>query len=92
MLTPLFVATAEAAYIAGLTDRQMNRVIDERLVPQNLIKREGSHRLFTRLAAAFAKFYFATEDTLIAGARIKVLNELNIRIQRQPAVWMRQLR
>jgi uncharacterized protein (DUF433 family) len=79
------IPTAEAAFIAGLTDRQMNRVVDEHLVPKSLFDQRGSSRLFTRLGAAFAKFYFATEDLLIASARRQVLEELVARVDRLPA-------
>ena len=82
MPATLFIPTAEAAYIAGLTDRQMNRVVDERLVPETHFEQRGSSRLFTRLGAAFAKFYFATEDLLLAGARKQVLDELSARVDR----------
>ncbi len=85
MLTTLFIPTAEAAFIAGLTDRQMNRVVDEHLVPEPLFERQGNSRLFTRLGAAFAKFYFATEDLLLAGARKQVLDELSSRVDRLQA-------
>lgn len=85
MSTSLFIPTAEAAFIAGLTDRQMNRVVDERLVPEPLFEQRGSSRLFTRLGAAFAKFYFATEDQLLAGARKQILDELNVRVERLAA-------
>lgn len=85
MSTTLFIATAEAAFIAGLTDRQMNRVVDEHLVPEPLFEQRGNSRLFTRLGAAFAKFYFATEDLLLAGARRQVLEELSARVDLLPA-------
>ena len=85
MPTSLFIPTAQAAFIAGLTDRQMNRVVDERLVPEPLFEQQGSSRLFTRLGAAFAKFYFATEDQLLAGARRQILDELNSRVDRLAA-------
>ena len=84
MPTQLFIPTAEAAFIAGLTDRQMNRVVDEHLVPASLFAKQGSSRLYTRLGAAFAKFYFATEDLLIAGARRQVLEELATRVEGLP--------
>ena len=80
MSTQLFIPTAEAAFIAGLTDRQMNRVVDERLVPEPLIEQRDNSRQFTLLGAAFAKFYFATEDLLIANARRQVLEELTARV------------
>jgi uncharacterized protein (DUF433 family) len=85
MPTSLFIPTAEAAFIAGLTDRQMNRVVDERLVPEPLFEQRGSSRLFTRLGAGFAKFYFATEDQLLAGARRQILDELNVRVEQLAA-------
>ena len=84
MPTRLFIPNAEAAFIAGLTDRQMNRVVDEHLVPASLFAKQGSSRLYTRLGAAFAKFYFATEDLLIAGARRQVLEELAARVEGLP--------
>ncbi|WP_028998350.1 DUF433 domain-containing protein [Azohydromonas australica] len=79
------VPTAEAAFIAGLSDRQMNRVVDEHLVPEVLVGQQGSTRLFTRLCAAFARFYFDTEDLLIAAARRQVLEELTGRVTSSPA-------
>lgn len=82
MTATLFIPTAEAAFIAGLTDRQMNRVVDEHLMPALLFEQQGKSRGFTRLGAAFAKFYFATEDLLIAGARKQVLDELSDRVDR----------
>jgi uncharacterized protein (DUF433 family) len=82
MASTLFIPTAEAAFIADLSDRQMNRVVDEHLVPAILFEQQGKSRGFTRLGAAFAKFYFATEDLLIAGARKQVLDELSDRINR----------
>jgi uncharacterized protein (DUF433 family) len=78
------VPTAEAAFIAGLSDRQMNRVVDEHLVPDVLVGQLDGTRLFTRLSAAFARFYFDTEDLLIAGARRQVLEELTSRVTRSP--------
>jgi uncharacterized protein (DUF433 family) len=84
MPTTLFIPTAQAAFIAGLTDRQMNRVVDEHLVPEPLFEQRGSSRLFTRLGAAFAKFYFETEDQLLASARRQVLDELNNRVAQLP--------
>jgi len=81
MTTTLFIPTAEAAFIANLTDRQMHRVVDEHLVPKPLMEHHSSHRQFTRLGAALANFYFATEDLLVAGARRQVLDELGARVE-----------
>jgi uncharacterized protein (DUF433 family) len=78
------IPTAEAAFIAGLSTRQMNRVFDERLVPAVLFGPQGGTRLFTRLGSAFARFYFDTEGLLIAAARRQVLDELTSRVEQRP--------
>lgn len=77
-----FVPTAEAAFIAGLNDRQMNRLVDEHLVPAALLRQDGSSRLFARLSAAFARFYFDTEQLLVANARRQVFEELTLRVEK----------
>jgi len=79
-----FVVSAEAAFIAGLSDRQMNRVIDEDLMPKVLFDQRGSTRRFTRLCAAFAKFYFDTESVLVAAARRQILEEITQRVVKWP--------
>lgn len=80
MHTHLLIPTAEAAFIAGLSDRDMNRVVDEHLMPDVLFEKNGGVRSFTRLSAAFAKFYFDDRNWLVAGARRQVLNELTQRV------------
>lgn len=81
---PLFISTAEAAFIAGLSDRQMHRVVDERLLPETLFEQRGG-RGFTRLGAAFATFYFATDSLLVSSARRQVLEELAARVEALPS-------
>jgi uncharacterized protein (DUF433 family) len=75
----VFVPGAEAAYIAGLSDRDMNRVFDEHLVPDQLVQAGPGHR-FARLASAFARFYFTTDSIFAATLRRKVLAELTERV------------
>jgi len=75
-----FIPTAEAAFIAGISDRDMNRVVDEHLVPDSLV-RLSNGRKFAPLAAAFARFYFATEEMFVAVLRRKVLDELTRRVE-----------
>ena len=60
-------------------------MLDERLVPDGLFEQHDSCRFFTRLGAALAKFYFATEGLLLAGARRQVLEELSARVAGSPA-------
>lgn len=80
MNAPFLIPAAEAAFIAGLSDRQMNRVVDEHLMPDVLFEQLATGRRFTRLCAAFAKFYFDEENWLGAAARRKVLDELTQRV------------
>ena len=74
-----FVPTAEAAFIAGLSDRDMNRVMDEHIVPDALFRADNGRR-FARLAAAFARFYFGTEEQFVATLRRQILEELTRRV------------
>ena len=79
-----FIPSAEAAFIAGLNDRQMHRVVDEHLLPDILLGPAGTTRLFTRLGAAFARFYFATDALLVAGARRQIVEDLARRVEALP--------
>jgi uncharacterized protein (DUF433 family) len=75
-----FVPSAEAAFIAGLTQQQINRMADEHLVPESLLAQENGARRFARITAAFASFFFASDSLLIAAARKRILSELTARV------------
>lgn len=68
-----FVPVAEAAYLAGLTDRQLQRAMDEEILAAPLVTTVGGRR-FAKLAIALAKFYFTFERNLTADARKEVIN------------------
>jgi len=68
-------------FIAGISDRQLNRVVEEQLVPDDLLDLKGPTRRYARLVAPFARFYFETELTLVAAARREVVKELFRRVQ-----------
>jgi uncharacterized protein (DUF433 family) len=72
----LFVPTSEAAFIADVSDREMNRAVDEHILPEPLI-RSGNGRRFARLGAALASFYFTSEDVYTATLRRKVVEEVS---------------
>lgn len=81
MNTPqTYVPIAEAAFIGEVTAPQMNRLVDEDLVPNSLLVQELGARKFARLSAAFAAFFFA-ESELVAGTRRRILQELTARVQ-----------
>lgn len=71
----LFVATSEAAFIADVSDREMNRAVDEHILPASLIRSDNGRR-FARLGAALASFYFTSEDVYAATLRRKVVEEV----------------
>jgi uncharacterized protein (DUF433 family) len=79
-----FVSVAEAAFIAEVSPPQMNRLVDEDLVPTTLLLQEAGARKFARLSAAFAKFFFETERDLVASTRRRILRELTERIEKMP--------
>ena len=81
MRTLPFVPHAEAMFIAGISGRQLDRVVDEHLVPDDMLSLRGPTRLYARLVAPFARFYFETEPTLVAAARRAVVSELFSRVQ-----------
>jgi len=80
--TDSFVPSAEAAFIAGVTQQQMNRLADEHLVPDSLLAQEGGSRRFARITAAWASFFFQSDDWLVASARKNILSELTARVAR----------
>lgn len=61
--TEALVAPAEAAFIAGISDRDVNRIIDECLLPESLYDK-GHRRRFRKLVCGFARFYFDTDKDL----------------------------
>ena len=77
-----FVPSAEAAFIAGVTQQQMNRVADEQLVPECLLAKEDGKRRFARITAAWAMFFFESDALLVASARKRILAELTERASR----------
>jgi uncharacterized protein (DUF433 family) len=83
MLAHTFVPIAEAAFIADLSDRDMNRVVDEHILPGILVDVDQGRRV-APLGAAFARFYFRTDRQLAAEFRRKVLGELATRLERRP--------
>jgi len=76
------VPTATAAFIAGLSDRQMQRVVDEEIIGSPLVRREGV-RGFAVMTTALAKFYFATNDTMTKDARLNVMHVIIERVSKR---------
>jgi uncharacterized protein (DUF433 family) len=79
-----FITPAKAAYIAGLSDRQINRMVDENIGPAELVQIHGSSRLVAPLFAALARFYFETEAVFQSEARRDVIKEFASRLSTSP--------
>ena len=61
MLTPgKTVSAAEIAFMADLTDKEINRLVDDEVLPSDLVLRDHGRR-FAPLTAPFANFYFDCE-------------------------------
>jgi uncharacterized protein (DUF433 family) len=73
------VPTTTAAFIADLSDRKMQRVIDESIIEAPLVGREGG-RSFARFSAALANFYFASDDVFTRKTRLQVIASIVKRI------------
>jgi uncharacterized protein (DUF433 family) len=91
MLSTAYVPTAEAAYIAGVTDRQLQRLFDEEVLAPPFVRSDNGRlngqsggRMFARISAAFAKFYFDLDEDLTASARRFVIGQMSQRILARP--------
>ena len=59
----------EAAVVARVSVRDVNRVIDERILPETLISFEDGRRVLAA-ACGFVSFYFGSADRLTADERV----------------------
>jgi uncharacterized protein (DUF433 family) len=75
------VGAAEAAFIANLDPKELHRVVDESVLPADLMQRAVEARKFARLGAALARFYFDTADELSKAMRVEVMSRLMDRLR-----------
>lgn len=78
-----FVSTAEAAFIAAVSDRALNRSVDEHILPSGLFE-SGRVRRVARLGAALAGFYFGTERELAVELRRQLVRDIAGRLMSRP--------
>ncbi|HEX7887325.1 MAG TPA: DUF433 domain-containing protein [Phenylobacterium sp.] len=71
LLTP-----SEAAVVAGVSVRDVNRVIDEHIVPEALYSLKGGRWLKSQ-ACAYVRFYFHTAKALTSDERTRVIRTLS---------------
>jgi uncharacterized protein (DUF433 family) len=79
------VTAAEIAFIAGLTDREINRLVDENVLHAPLVLRDDGRR-FAPLTAPFATFYFRASEDLTRAARVTVIETLTRRLMERPDI------
>jgi uncharacterized protein (DUF433 family) len=70
------LTVTEAAAVAGVTVRDVNRVIDEHIVPERFYSVKGGRWLKSD-ACAFVRFYFVAEHKLTAHERTHVIYALS---------------
>jgi uncharacterized protein (DUF433 family) len=70
LATPHFLKTTEVAVVAGVDVREVDRVIDEKVLPKDLFNvSRGRARELSPIACLFIAFYYATAKLLTADAR-----------------------
>jgi uncharacterized protein (DUF433 family) len=66
------LSVAEAAMAAGVSIAEVNRVVDRKILPQELFSTSET-RTFRREACVFISFYFKTADSLTMAARMRAI-------------------
>ena len=66
------LTTSEAAIVAGVSVPQIHRIIDEKILPENLYSTKQM-RTFRTDACILIAFYFETAESLTAQARFRTI-------------------
>ena len=76
MIAEMTPTVSAAAYVAGVSERDVNRIFDEDLLPAAVI---SASRSLTPLGCVLASFYFREASTLSAEVRKSVVSLLSSR-------------
>lgn len=68
------LTTSEAAVAAGVSIPQIHRIIDEKILPENLYS-TAQMRTFRTDACVLIAFYFETAESLTAQARLRTIRD-----------------
>jgi uncharacterized protein (DUF433 family) len=68
------LTTSEAAVVAGVSVPQIHRIIDEKILPEDLYSTEQM-RTFLVDACVLISFYFETAESLTAQARLRAIHK-----------------
>jgi len=71
---------AEAAVVAGVAVRDVHRVIDERIIPENFLAAEDGRRVWVA-ACSLISFYFSAATRLTADERSFVIHVVGERLE-----------
>lgn len=71
-----FITVPEAAFIADVDDRAVNRAIDEKILPDELVENRDGRRI-AELGAGLFRFYVEAEDKLTAQLRRTVIQTIS---------------
>lgn len=69
----------EAAVVAGVSVRNLNRVIDEHILPDSFVRVSSGRRLVRSDGCGYVRFYFGAAERLTADARAQVIWTFNNR-------------
>jgi uncharacterized protein (DUF433 family) len=77
----------EAAVVSSVAVRDVNRVIDEKILPEGLYKvgRDRSRR-FSADACAFIAFYFGSANQLTSEERLRTIVVASERLREEPSI------
>lgn len=80
-------ATTEAAVVADVSVRDVNHLIDERVLPEQLYKIEGGRRVYAG-ACALVNFYVCAAESLTARERSHAIDRIWTESRAKRMAWM----
>jgi uncharacterized protein (DUF433 family) len=77
---------AEVAYLSGLTEKEVNKAVDENILPAFYVHRKKltGYRLYAPLAAVLMSFNRAAQDVFSKKARVEILQVFTDRLLSSP--------
>ncbi|MBP0639456.1 DUF433 domain-containing protein [Cupriavidus sp. AcVe19-6a] len=84
MATERAVSVAQVAYLANATDKEINRLVDEHVLPDSLVTRDNGRRM-APFAAPLACFFLSTGPKLTRTTRLWAIEAIIDRVSRSPA-------